>query len=128
MRDAKRVLAIRLDGHRLEGGVDMGRTMDIALRKIDMKYKFKSANFNAAVGGSYNLQEDSWSLNANMRKDIGFADAYARGSYNSDGSWDTSAGIEKSKDNMSWGLEGFAKEDLMGNDDQGVRATFKLRF
>ena len=58
----------------------------------------------------------------------GDVQAYLRGESRSDGSWEAAGGLSKQVDNWGWGVEGFANQNPQGQSDQGVRATWKMRF
>jgi len=68
-----------------------------------------------AAGGQLRYQQDDWA-------------AYVRGQASSDGAHSTAAGFERTRDDHSWGIEGFSGRDASGRDDSGVRASFRWRF
>lgn len=50
------------------------------------------------------------------------------GTWRSDGSWETAAGVGQSSKDKSWSVEAFGGRDGQGREDYGVRALFRLRF
>ncbi|MFK7928856.1 MAG: hypothetical protein AB8H79_11760 [Myxococcota bacterium] len=79
---------------------------------------------------SYDNGESVHGLGGAYKTQIGGADAYARGQYRSDGSWEGAAGITKGTedDDLSWFAEGHTGRDQFGKEDHGVRAGLKWRF
>jgi hypothetical protein len=125
------------DGHSLSGGLDLGTTLEIALRSYQLGYAYSSDSFTASASYTQSLQDDSWKVSGKLEADlvqmglVSFADelrAYVRGSYENDGSWDSSAGIEARNGNWSYGLEAFANDDGFANADSGVQAVLKFKF
>lgn len=174
-------------GHQLVAGVDLGRTMDIAIEKVRVGYRYSGGVNKAQLTADYVTEDDSWKVmgryeraldggnvalsgshaqhteDSRSRLDLtysaGKADlgawwqrdrqdgqgsvdtigakgsvsgedwsAYVRGQGSSDGAWSSAAGFEKNKDDLSWGVEGYAGRTSSGDKDSGVRATLKWRF
>jgi hypothetical protein len=174
-------------GHSLVAGVDLGRTMDIAVEQVRVGYRYQSGNTKAELigdcfsdDGSYEIKgryerqlgaNERVSLSGSQlergdlsrtRLDLGYTSdhlgmgawwqrdremggdvdtfggqitakqddwsAYARGQASTDGSYRGAAGFQQTKDDKSWGIEGFTGRDAMGRRDSGVQAVFKWRF
>jgi hypothetical protein len=125
------------EGHSLSGGVDLGTTLDIAVKSLQLGYSYTSETVNARANYNQDLQDGSWNVSGRLEADlvqmgmVNFADelrAYVRGSYESDGSWDTAAGVEGRNGNWSYGVEGYANDGGLVDADSGVRATLKFNF
>lgn len=58
------------------------------------------------------------------------ADAYARGFYRTDNTWEAAAGISKgtANDDLSWFAEGYTNRNELGESDTGARAGLRWRF
>ena len=116
-------------GHSIGGSVDMGRTLDIAIKEIELKYRYAADRFRASVEASHDLDNGQWGLNSSMGYQLGGGmSLQSKGSYEESGAWETSLGLNGKKDNFSWGVEGFANENQAGRKDRGVRASFSWKF
>ncbi len=117
------------DGHSISGSIDMGRTLDIALKEIEIGYKYAADRFRASVEANHNFDNGEWGVNGSMAYQLGGGMSIeSNGKYLDSGAWDTSVGINGKKDNFSWGVEGFANQDRFGRKDHGARAKFSWKF
>lgn len=174
-------------GHSLVAGLDLGRTMDIAVEQVRVGYRYQSGDTKAELIGDYFTDDGSYEvkgryerqLGANERAslsgshlergdlsrsrvDLGYDtdhlgmgawwqrdralgvdkdtfggqitaqkddwSAYARGQGSTDGAYEGAAGLQQTRDDKSWGVEGYTGRDAFGQKDSGVRAVFKWRF
>ena len=123
-------------GHSVSGGIDVGRTLEIALNTLSLGYSYTGDAFNAAANYQHDFQSDTWKFSTRLESDlvqmglVTFADelrAYVRGSYESTGAWEGAAGLEAQQGNLSYGVETFANDDGFASNE-GVRATLKFKF
>ena len=124
-------------GHSVSGALDLGTTLDIAVKSLKLGYSYTSETLSAQANYDQNLEDGSWNVSGRLEADlvqmgmVGFADelrAYVRGSMQSDGSWDSAAGIEGQSGDWSYGVEGYANDGGIADADSGVRATIKFNF
>ena len=117
------------DGHSISGSIDMGRTLDIAIKEIEIGYKYTADRFRASVEANHNFDNGEWGVNGSMAYQLGGGmSVQSSAKYLDSGAWDTSLGINGKKDNFSWGVEGFANQDQFGRKDHGARAKFSWKF
>jgi len=116
-------------GHSITSSIDLGTTLDIAVKEIEIGYKYAADRFRASVEANHNFDNGDWGFNASMGYQLNDGmSIQSKGKYQDSGAWESSLGIGGKKDNFSWGVEGFANEDKFGRRDRGARATFSWKF
>lgn len=54
-------------GHAILAGVDLGSTLDIAIRQVTAGYRYKGANTTAELNGTYTVDDGSYSVDGSIR-------------------------------------------------------------
>lgn len=174
-------------GHALLAGVDIGRTMDLALEQVRVGYRYSGGGTVGEVKGDW-FKDGGWQVqgkyqqaldpgeqlvlnglhvdrpgeqrsrvdlnytNPNMAASAywermygekkvdaiggsistvakeGELNAYARGEYRTDGSWQGAGGVSKKTEGWGWAVEGYGGQTAQGKSDAGVRAMLNWRF
>ncbi len=58
-------------GHALVGGVDLGRTMDIAVEQVRLGYRYASGDTKAELVGDYFTDDASWKVTGRYERQLG---------------------------------------------------------
>lgn len=54
-------------GHAILAGLDLGSTLDIAVREVTAGYRYQGGNTTAALNGAYTVDDGSYSVDGNIR-------------------------------------------------------------
>jgi hypothetical protein len=58
-------------GHAIVGGLDLGRTMDIAVQQVRLGYRYSNGNTKAEVIGDYFTEDGSWKVAGRYERQLG---------------------------------------------------------
>lgn len=175
-------------GHALLAGVDIGRTMDLALEQVRVGYRYTGGGSRGEITGDY-FEDGGWQVKGafsqaldpgeqvrlqglhvdrpgeeRSRLDLSYTNpnlaastywermygeqtvdafggsistvaqdphdlnAYLRGEYRTDGSWESAGGLSRNEGSWDWGVEGYAGQNAAGQSDSGIRAMLNWRF
>ena len=116
-------------GHSISTSIDIGTTLDIAVREIELGYRYSADRFRASFGAQHSLETGNFGLQSELGYNIGEnMQIRGKGRYEDSGAWESSIGIGGGKDNFSWGAEAFSARDKFGRQDSGGRLNFKWKF
>ncbi len=122
--------ALDKDGRTILGGSQMvGRNRSAT--KLDLTHNWEGGSATGYVERSRSELGAVDSVGGSLEAQLGDnVRAYGQGWVRSDDSWDVSAGIRSGteEDQSHWFAEGFSAKERFGDQDQGVRAGFRLRF
>lgn len=104
---------------------------DESLSRLQMEYTpSDTLSASAWMEHTRTPERDLSAFGGEFNGRFGDTDAYARGWYRSDQTWEAAAGVSSGteKDAMSWFAEGYTNRNELGEQDTGARAGFRLRF